>query len=182
MVTARISGSRKVLDALYRASSGLAALSLAAIAVLVLTQIGTRALGIRIIGLDDFAAWSMAAAVFLALPGTLARGGHIRVQLFVQALPARVSRSVDFLSAVIGLCVSVWAARSVINFVWTSYRLGDVTQGELVLPLWLPQLTIAIGFALLAVAFAEHAYDMAKRLFVADGVPSDSEETGNEGL
>lgn len=174
---------RQVLGALYGASSVLAALALASIAIIVLLQIVSRTVGIRVIGLDDFAAWSMAAAVFLALPDTLAKGGHIRVLLFIQRLPTRIRLAIDVLTASIGLAVALWAARSVILFVWSSYQLGDVTQGELVLPLWLPQLSVAIGFALLAVAFAEHAFDAVKFLIEGrDGQSDDPDNVGREGF
>lgn len=182
MTLDRNSGARRALDALYGASSGLAALFMIAIAAIVLVQIVTRSVSTRIVGLDDFAAWSMAATVFLALPGTLSKGGHIRVLLFVQALPRGIGRAVAVASALIGLCISIWAARSVIEFVWASYRFGDVTQGELVLPLWLPQLSIAVGFGLLALAFAEHAYDAALNLVIGRNETTESAGVDHEGL
>ena len=164
MAASRKPGLRRLLDALYGASSNLAALFLAAIAAIVLMQIITRAMGLKISGLDDFAAWSMAATVFLALPGTLAKGGHIRVLLILETLPARAARILELVAALTGLAVSLWAAWSVLRFVWTSFRLGDVTQGELVMPLWIPQLSMAIGFVLLAVALLEQLIDAISRL------------------
>lgn len=156
MAPALRTGLSRLLDVLYRMSSSLAAVFLAGIAVAILVQVVSRLVGFRIAGLDEFAAWSMGAAVFLALPDTLARGAHIRVTLVLEHLPSRIARWLEAIAGLIGTAVCVWAAWAVLVFVGNTFRFGDLAQGEVAIPLWLPQISMAIGFVLLSVAFIEN--------------------------
>jgi TRAP-type C4-dicarboxylate transport system permease small subunit len=142
------------LERLSALSGALAALCLSAIAVIVLAQIASRPLGLKLVGADDFAAWAMAAAAFLALPQALVKGDHIRVSLVVQLLPPVAARVVGGFAELLGLLLSAWSAWSVCLFVQTSWRMHDVSQGELAAPLWVPQLSMLFGFVLLAAVFA----------------------------
>jgi TRAP-type C4-dicarboxylate transport system permease small subunit len=164
----------RALDRVYAASGAAAALFLAAIAAIVLTQIAARLLGAKVVGADDFAAWSMAAAAFLALPQALMKDDHIRVSVVVQRLPAAAARAVDLAAEIIGFALSAWAAWSVVGFVATSYELHDVSQGELGAPLWIPQLSMAAGFFLLAVAFAERLVRLLSGARVAAALPDEA--------
>lgn len=76
-----------ILDRIAVASGAVAALFLALIGAIVAAQIASRLIGMQIPAADDFAAWSMAASVFLALPYAMLRGDHIRVPLLLQFLP-----------------------------------------------------------------------------------------------
>jgi TRAP-type C4-dicarboxylate transport system permease small subunit len=163
----------RALDRIYAASGAAAALFLAAIAVVVLAQILCRLLGVKIVGADDFAAWSMAAAAFLALPQALTKGDHIRVSVVVERLPSGAAKAVDLAAEIIGFALSAWAAWSVAAFVATSYALHDVSQGELGAPLWIPQLSMAAGFLLLAVAFGERLIVLFSGARVAAPAPDE---------
>lgn len=78
---------RRVLDTLYRAAGGLAALFILAIVVLVFAQVGLnladkitvgltgKGLGVTIPSYADFTGFFLAAASFLALAYTLRAGG-----------------------------------------------------------------------------------------------------------
>jgi TRAP-type C4-dicarboxylate transport system permease small subunit len=82
---------RGLLDRLYAAGFVLAALSLVAIALLVLVQVlgrvidkslislGQEPVGIAITSLSELGGFLFVGAAFLALAGTLRAGGHVRV-------------------------------------------------------------------------------------------------------
>ena len=82
---------RHSLDWLYRASGIAAGFFLVMIAVLVTAQIVGRLLGIQVPAADDFARLAMAASAFLGLAFTQRTGGHIRVTLVIDQLPARLA-------------------------------------------------------------------------------------------
>lgn len=139
-----------LLDRLARASGAAAAVSLAAIAVIIGAQIVARLFGQQIPAADDFAGWAMAASAFLALPYALRQGDHIRVTLFAQMLSPAWQRGLDTLATALGLGLASWAAWYAVNFVVDSWRYNEVAQGMLAVPLWMPQLSMAIGMALFA--------------------------------
>lgn len=145
----------RFLDWIYRACGALAAIFLVLIAVLTLFQIGGRLLGIQVRDADVFAGFAMAASSFLALAYTLRTGGHIRVTLLISRLPVRAHRFAEgwcLLFAVVSVGLFAWFSTLM---VYQSYEFGDLTQGMIGIPLWIPQVGMAIGVVLLEVAFLE---------------------------
>ena len=144
-----------LLDRIAAVSGAAAGVALAAIAAINAAQIVSRLVGRQIPAADDFAAWTMAASAFLALPYALRRGDHIRVILLLQALPRRAERWMETAATAIGLGIAAWAAWNAVVFVWGSYTYDEVAQGMLRVPLWMPQSAMAIGLVLLAVMLAD---------------------------
>ena len=158
---------RRLLDGLYAASGALAAAFVLAIAVLVMAQVtlnvvdraatlvtGT-AIGLTIPSYSDFTGFFLAAASFLALAHTLRRGDHIRVTLVTGRLPARTRRAVEVLAVGVALVVTVLLAWYVGDLVLESHEYGDMSSGMVAVPIWIPQLFVAIGTIVLAVALAD---------------------------
>lgn len=144
-----------VLDRLSKASGAASAVALASIGLVIAAQIVARLLGHQIPAADDFAAWAMAASAFLALPYAMRRGDHIRVTLILQFLPSSWERGFEILATALGLALSVWMAWHASFFVLDSWRYEEVAQGMLRVPLWIPQLAMAIGMCLLALMLAD---------------------------
>ncbi len=145
----------RVLDGLFAAAAVLAAVLLAAIAGLTLTEIVGRALGFLMPAGTEFGGYAMAASIFLGLGWTLRNGGHIRVRLFLQHLSERTRRHVEkwcllFAAGAVGVL-----AYGTAIMVWNSYAFGSLATGLVPLPLWIPQLFMIIGVVLLEVAILE---------------------------
>lgn len=145
----------QALSVFYRALCGLSALSMVAALVTVLLTIASRELHFNLPGLDAYAGYSIAAALFLALPETLRRGEHIRVTLLLQNASPRVRAWLSLWSLASGLALSVYLAFFAGKLVWVSYITHDVSQSSDVTPLWIPQLSMALGCLGLAVAMAD---------------------------
>jgi TRAP-type C4-dicarboxylate transport system permease small subunit len=64
----------------------LAAVAMAFTFVVVMLGILDRQFALGLRGLDAYAGYGIASALFLAMPGTLQRGEHIRVTLLLQRL------------------------------------------------------------------------------------------------
>lgn len=148
---------------LYRASGLLAALSLVLICGLILAQVVARNMGGTVRDAEEFAAWAMAAAGFFGLPYALHSGAHIRVQVALRFFPERARHALEVLASVVGLAISAYLAWFCIAFVWESYAFNEVSQGLVPVPMWLPQLPMAIGSTLLVVAFAERLVCVLQR-------------------
>ena len=140
---------------LYRVAGIVAAIALAGIAVLIVAQIGARMMGSQIKSSDDFAGWALAASMFLALPMTLNAGEHIRVTVISDALPDGARRVLDTVVTALAVAAAGWAAWQVVSYVRESWVYGDVSQGLIAVPLWIPQLSMAVGLVLFAVALVE---------------------------
>ena len=149
---------------------------LALIGLIIVAHIFARVFGGHIPSADEFAAWSMAASFFLALPDTLFRGKHIRVTLLLQNVPLHLARVLDIVSTSFALALFVWAAWHITGYTYDSYIYDVRSQGILPTPLWIPQIAMVYGSCLMAIGFADRLQRILRRLpvvFPEDGAPSD---------
>lgn len=145
---------RRSLDRLYLASGVLAGVFLAGIAVTIVAQIVGRSLGYTVDSTES-AGFCMAASSFLALGYALRHGEHIRVNLLIRYLGPGPRRFVEIWCCVFGaagMAVFTWWA---FDLAWQSYIFGDLSPGLLAMPFWIPQLGMATGGAIMAVAFLD---------------------------
>lgn len=153
----RRSGLGGLLDRLYLLAGYLAGVFLIIVFVLMMVlSVGRNPwLPINIPSGDDFAAWSMAAMSFLALAHTFKHGEMIRVGLLVDQLTGRPRWWIEVVSLAIGLAFTTYFTWFAGNLVLFSYRLNDMSQGIVPIPLWIPQLSFVFGVGLLAIAFLD---------------------------
>lgn len=145
----------KLLSHFYRLLSVLAALSMvAAFGTVMLGMLG-RQFDFNIRGLDAYAGYSIAAALFLALPDTLRRGDHIRVTLLLQQVPAKVRNVLEYWSLLSGLGLALYMSWFACRLVWASHTFNDVSQSADATPLWIPQIAMALGCIGFAVSMAD---------------------------
>jgi TRAP-type C4-dicarboxylate transport system permease small subunit len=153
---------RRFLDRLYAASGALAAVCLALIALVMLLQAGMRELGMLLRGADDIVAWLCAASAFLALGHTFRRGELVRVGLVIERLPPRARRATAL--AALGLTVLFvgYMVYAVLRFVYESWLFSEVAQGLIAIPIWIPQLSFAVGALVLLVAVVDELVVLAR--------------------
>jgi TRAP-type C4-dicarboxylate transport system permease small subunit len=146
---------RKFLDGLYDGAAALGALFMVLLLVMVLLSIVSRQLSFNVPGIDAYAGYMMAAAGFLALAQTLKKGEHIRVTLLITSLKGRARRSFEVWALFAASALAVLSAFYSCRLVWQSYAFHDISTSNDATPLWLPQLTMAIGTVVLAIAFID---------------------------
>jgi TRAP-type C4-dicarboxylate transport system permease small subunit len=146
---------RPALDSLYRGSGLLAGFFLVAIAVLSLMQIGGRLLGFAAHSYDEFAGYCMAASSFLGLAYTLRASEHIRMTLLLHHLRGRGRQALEIACLGAALFLSGFFAWYALDMTRFSYVTGDISQGLVPVPLWIPQAAMAAGLAVLVVALAD---------------------------
>ncbi len=146
---------RAFLNFLYRSAGVLAAVGMVTTLVMVSAGIVTRPLGIYLRGTDDYAGYAMAACGFLALAYTFKHGEHIRVTLLIDRLPAAVSRVLTWISLAVATGVVATLAWYSVRLAWQSHAFGDVSQGVDATPLWLPQLSLAVGAVVFLIALLD---------------------------
>ena len=142
------------LRRLYLACATLAAVSLVVIALAVLTSVLSRLLGIYVPGTTEIAGYGMAATGALGLGQTAFSRGHIRVDLVLARLQDITRSRTEIVAHAITLGFVGFTAWHVSRMVATSHRFGDLSAGSDNLPIWIPQLPVAMGFIVFALALA----------------------------
>ena len=146
---------RAALDRLYMACAWLAALMMVGTLAMVLLGIASRLFQWFVPGTDAYAGYCMAAAGFLALAHTLKRGEHIRVTLVLERLRGASRHRLELFALVVAtLLAAVFAAYSV-RLAYQSFDFNDISTGNDATPLWIPQIAMAYGALVLAIAFVD---------------------------
>lgn len=148
-------GVRRLLDGLYLAGGVIAAGLLVVLLAVIVLQMVARWFGFPFRGSAEYAGYAMAGASFFAFAYTLNRGGHIRVGLLLGRL-GRYRRIGEVWCFGVAAALCWYLAWYAVKAVSWSYRLGDVSQGQDRMLLWIPQLSIAAGTLLLAIAFTDN--------------------------
>jgi len=146
---------RRSLDALYAGTAALAGLFMIALLAMVLLSILGRQLHFNLPGVDAYAGYMMAGAGFLALAHTLKAGEHIRVTLVLGALRGRARRALELWALAAASALAGLFAWYGCRLAWQSYTLHDISTASDATPLWIPQLTFAVGAVVLAIAFVD---------------------------
>jgi TRAP-type C4-dicarboxylate transport system permease small subunit len=146
---------RRALDALYDGAAALAAVFMVLLLVMVMASILGRQLHFNLPGVDAYAGYMMAAAGFLAMAHTLKRGEHIRVTLLIAGLKGGAKKGFEVWSLFAASALATLSAFYSSKLAWQSYTFHDISTSNDATPLWLPQLTMALGTLVLAVAFID---------------------------
>jgi len=146
---------RRLLDAVYDGAAALAALCMVGLLVMVLLSIVSRQLHFHVPGTDAYAGYLMAAAGFLALAHTLKRGEHIRVTLLSGALKGTPKRLLELWALAAASALAALSAWYSVRLAWQSHSFNDVSTSNDATPLWIPQLSMALGTLVLTLAFVD---------------------------
>jgi TRAP-type C4-dicarboxylate transport system permease small subunit len=146
---------RSWLDPVYQGLGALGALFILATLLIEVVNIFGRLLGYSMAGVDAYAGYTLAAGSFLALAAALRHGDHIRVTLIIQRLQGRPRWWIEVFCLTVATFLSGYFAWFAGKLVWGSYVYHDVSQNIDATPLWIPQLSMAIGLAALFLAFLE---------------------------
>jgi TRAP-type C4-dicarboxylate transport system permease small subunit len=148
-VKAGTSTLRRALDRLYAAGGALGATCVALIALLMIGQSVLREFGVPTGAVNDVVAWCCAAAAFFTMADAFKHGDFVRVTLAIG------SAAVAYLAW--------WAC----TFTYESWEMGEPAQGLLPIPIWIPQMSFALGSLLLLVAVLDEFVIVAR-----GGVPT----------
>ncbi|MSU90422.1 TRAP transporter small permease subunit [Rhodobacteraceae bacterium 2CG4] len=162
---------RQGLDAIYFGCGVIAAAFLIAMLGIIVAQMIARWTGLVFPGAASYAGYCMAGASFFAFAHALNRGAHIRVGILLNAA-GRHRRWLELWCFAVGSVAAWFLARYAVNLVLWSRKLGDVSQGQDATPLWIPQMPMAIGSVVFAVALTDHLLQI---VFAGDhGIRSDT--------
>jgi TRAP-type C4-dicarboxylate transport system permease small subunit len=99
---------------------------------------------------------------FLGLAHTFRKGEIIRVGLLIEQLTGRPRWMLEILTLGIATAFSLYFTWYAVAMTYDSYRFGDMAQGVLAVPLWIPQLGFSGGLAILSIALVDEMIHVLK--------------------
>jgi len=153
---------RKFLDKLYLISGYLAGAFLSLMALLILAQIVARWFGVIIPSTEDFSGFLLAATSFMALAYTLRSGDLIRVNLFIGHIKGPARNLIEGSVLVIALVLMGYAAWYMILLAIESYQFEELSQGYIPVPLWIPQIPMALGMLIFCIALLDELVSLIR--------------------
>ncbi len=145
----------------------LGAIALMAIGVIIAAQVIGRQFGATVLGADDLTAFSVAASATLPLAYAFRHGAHIRVDLIIGHLKGAPRYLLETVALVMAAGVAGYFAFATLDLTTDSLEFGDVAQGSVPWPLWIPQALCGTGAALFALCLLD---DLV--VHVTGGTPS----------
>lgn len=146
---------RSLLNRIYDSAAALAALFMCAMLVMVLMSIIGREINFHIRGTDAYAGYCMAASGFLALAHTLKKGEHIRVTVLISRFKGGWLKGIELWALGMATFLACLMAYYSIRLSWQSYTFHDISTSNDATPLWIPQISMALGTVVLAIAFID---------------------------
>lgn len=146
---------RKALNLLYDAAGYLAAFFVFAIFLIMVVGSIMRETGFQTGGSTEVAAWLTAAAAFFGLASTFKHGDFVRVGLLIEKMGPKMRHAFEILSLAIATVFVGYIQWSVDIYVYTNYLNHEMPDGQVVIPLWIPQSSVAIGSFLLFIALLD---------------------------
>ena len=151
----------KVLDRVYLGMGYLCGTMFLLLALFITYQVVARKFDIVMApGMDLMSGYTMAMATTWAFSYALRSGSHVRIDVLLPFMSTRVRWWADqaaLASIVFFIGVTSWKTWVM---VLKSYELGAVTNTYPLVPLWIPQTFVAIGFSMLAFTAIHMMIDM----------------------
>ncbi|KAA2314939.1 TRAP transporter small permease [Pseudooceanicola sediminis] len=91
--------------------------------------------------------------IFLSLALTQWQGGHIKVVLLTQHLPAGGQRAFKALAMLLGALLFAWAAYAGFLMALKSWSYGELERGAIRFPIWPIKFAVFFGLSMLSLQF-----------------------------
>jgi TRAP-type transport system small permease protein len=139
---------------LFNALAVAAALILLGMVVIVTADIVLRnAVGSGLVWANEVSEYSLYLMTLLTAPWLLRRGQHVRLDIILTLVPARVAWLMEAVGDLLGFAVCIVLVRYGFAMSYDSWRLGAITIKNLVFPEWWLLAPLPATFVLLAVEF-----------------------------
>ncbi|HEY6994335.1 MAG TPA: TRAP transporter small permease [Xanthobacteraceae bacterium] len=138
----------------FGALAAAAGLILFAMVAIVTADVASRnVVGAGIAWANEISEYALYVMTLLTAPWLLRRGQHVRLDIVLTFVPARVAWLMEATGDLVGFAVSVVLVRYGVAMTVDSWRLGAITIKNLVFPEWWLLALLPATFALLAVEF-----------------------------
>ncbi len=125
---------------------------------------------------DELVGYFLVSIVMLGVAESLRRGDHIGVDLITERLPAGARRWADMWGMTAVIIVAVSLLISSCQMVLFSYSVELYSEGYVEAPLWIPQMALVIGSAMLVFSASNRLLRLFLGLALAGAHGADSRE------
>lgn len=138
----------KMIHVICRLCGALAAIAIVVLACLVVVSIVSRAMGVYVAGLTDYAAYCLAWAGALGMAYTFGQHGHIRVEMLVDQMRGKTRYWFEVAVLALATAMTVYLAFYLVRMTHTSWVYEDRSDGSDEILIWIPQAPFAAGFCI----------------------------------
>jgi len=146
-----------------RLDDAFAGLALFICFALVCFQVGARMLHMSVSWTDELSRYLIIVSTYFGASAAVRTHDHIRVELVLNLLPRWLRNKIEV--AVPLACALYCAVIAVAGFYWLedTIALGLVSaESSLVIPIWVFQIVIPLGFGLMGLRFVAQAWTVAR--------------------
>jgi TRAP-type C4-dicarboxylate transport system permease small subunit len=111
----------------------------------------------------EYSGYLLILSLFLGSGWTLRQGGHIRVSLLSERLGPDARRALDLIASLAGLAVAGFMAFALWRFALGTWQRGTLSYFPSATPLAYPQILLAMGPTILALALSARLIRLVRR-------------------
>lgn len=157
---------RGIGDTLIRASRTIAEAAIVAMMLLIVVDIAARSVfDISLLISDEISGYMLVVMTFFGAADALRHGALLRIEIVLFKLGDRLRAGLCAVFDLLALGLTTLVLWQVTALTWSTWTRRMVAPTLLETPLWLPQLAMPIGCALLAFAFLLELRDHARAAF-----------------
>jgi C4-dicarboxylate transporter DctQ subunit len=152
------------VDTLSMAGAWAAVFCIAAILGLIVGEVVARNLfNYSIHFAWEFSAYFMGACFLLGAGYALRAGAQIRVNILITGVPDAAGRIIDLVATALSIAIVAYLSYALFQLAWLSWIRGSKSVQASELPLWIPQLALAVGAAIFTLQLAARAARLLRR-------------------
>lgn len=146
----------RLLDPVFKLCAFAASLALFAMLAIMAAEIILRSLSLgTLIIADEASAGLLVATTFLGLSAAIREGSLFRFDGIASRIPAHLADYYERLLYLIALATSSIMFWYLSALVYSTYQRGTISDGMIGYPLWIPQVLMPIGMAMVVFALLE---------------------------
>lgn len=153
---------RRVLDNAYQWAGALGATCVALICVLMVVQTLGRHFGFPTGAINDVVAWLCAASAFLTMAHAFKHGDFVRVTLVLEKVSPATRQRLELVCLAVAAVAVAYLAWWACRFTYESWQFNELAQGLWAIPIWIPQMSFAVGSLLFLVAVLDELVIVAR--------------------
>jgi TRAP-type C4-dicarboxylate transport system permease small subunit len=105
----------------------------------------------------------MGATFLLGAGYALRAGAQIRVNILITGVPDAVGRIIDLAATLVSIAIIAYLSYALFQLTWLSWIRDSKSAQASELPLWIPQLALAVGAAILTLQLTGRALRLLRR-------------------
>jgi TRAP-type C4-dicarboxylate transport system permease small subunit len=111
---------------------------------------------------DEISAYMLVALSFIGLAYAWKKGTHVRIEFIVNRLPAKISRWLRVVLLILALAYVVLVSKIMYSFVLSQHARGMRSPSWLMVPLFIPQIAMVVGFIILSLQLIVEVFKAVK--------------------